>query len=203
MKQFILIIAFVLTTAFSLQAQAATRDEQRAEIQKMKTDVLSNLYQLAPGAEERIAKAAGYAVFSSADLAAIFVSGSYGHGIAHNNNNGDETYMQMASVGAGLGLGIKDFRAVFVFDNQQVYHDFTTTGLDLSGHVDIAAKGGNSGGAITGAEDVLPGVKVYQLTESGLLAQAMLKGTKYWRDRDLNAYDQSSENTTDGYQYNR
>jgi lipid-binding SYLF domain-containing protein len=193
MKQVIFLLALALVFGFFIPAQAATRDEQRMEIQKMRSTVLNKLYKAEPEAEEKIAQAAGYAVFSSADLAAIFVSGSYGHGLAHNNNNGSETYMQMASLGAGLGLGVKDFRAVFVFDNQKVFDDFVTTGLDLSGHVDIAAKGGGAGGAVSGAQDVLPGVRVYQLTESGLLAQVMLKGTKYWRDDDLNDYDRSSD----------
>lgn len=191
MKHFVLALALI--SAFAIPASAATRDEQRTEIQKMKSIVLNKLYIAAPEAERQIAKASGYAVFSSADLAAIFVSGSYGHGIAHNNDNGDETYMQMASAGVGLGLGVKDYRTIFVFDNPKVFRDFTTTGLDLSGHIDIAAKGGESGGAITGATNILPGVRVYQLTEAGLLAQVMLKGTKFWRDAELNSYDQSSD----------
>ena len=36
------------------------------------------------------------------------------------------------------------------------------------------------------ALDVMPDVKVYQLTETGLALQATLQGTKYWRDGDLN-----------------
>jgi lipid-binding SYLF domain-containing protein len=193
MKQFILMLALML--AFAIPAEAATVDEQRAEIQRVKSMVLDQLYQVQPSAKNEISKAAGYAVFSSADLAAVFFSGSYGHGLAHNNANGDETYMQMASAGIGLGLGVKDYRVVFIFDNQQALNDFTTTGLDLSGHIDVAVKQGSNGGALTGAADVLPGVRVYQLTQSGLLAQAMLKGTKYWRDDTLNDYIQSNSSS--------
>ncbi|MGK0501004.1 MAG: hypothetical protein ACJAYG_002658, partial [Oceanicoccus sp.] len=29
-------------------------------------------------------------------------------------------------------------------------------------------------------------ITVYQLTENGLALQAMVKGTKYWKDKDLN-----------------
>lgn len=193
MKQSILILAVAVVCAFSFQAEAATLGEQRSEIQTMKVEVLNKLYDVAPQAERQISNAAGYAVFSSADLAAIFVSGSYGRGVAHNNRNSDEIYMRMASLGGGLGLGVKDFRTVFIFDNPQSFHDFTTTGLDMSAHADIAVKGGEAGGALTGAVDILPGVRVYQLTEAGLLAQMMLKGTKYWRDEDLNQYEKSSD----------
>jgi lipid-binding SYLF domain-containing protein len=193
MKHSIFILAVAVVCVLAFQVQAATRGEQRTEIQTMKVDVLNRLYDVAPQAERQISEAAGYAVFSSADLAAVFVSGSYGRGVAYNNRNREEIYMRMASLGGGLGLGIKDFRTIFIFDNPQSFHDFTTTGLDLSAHADIAVKGGESGGALTGAVDVLPGVKVYQLTEAGLLAQMMLKGTKYWRDEDLNQYEKSSD----------
>jgi len=200
MKHLILAIAFLCL--LPTLAHAATRDEQRQEIQKMQSHVLARLYKAHPGAEQVIGKAAGYAVFSSADLAVIFFSGSVGHGLAHNNLDGKETYMQMASAGVGLGVGVKDFRAVFVFDTPAAYHDFVTTGLDLSGNLDVAAKQGRQGGSISGAQDVLPGVKVYQLTNTGLMAQAMLKGTKYWRDGDLNDYDKPDAATT-REQYNQ
>jgi lipid-binding SYLF domain-containing protein len=181
-----LILMLTLLFILPVTAHAASTAEKRAEIQKMQSHVLNQLYRAQPGAEREIANAAGYAVFSSADVAALFVSGSFGHGIAHNNRTGRETYMEMASAGIGLGIGIKDFRAVFIFSKPDAFHDFVDTGLDLSGHIDVAAKQGLHGRAITGATNILPGVRVYQLTENGLLAQAMLKGTKYWRDDELN-----------------
>jgi lipid-binding SYLF domain-containing protein len=199
MKKLILALALLCLLPFA--ASAENRKEERANIQRMQSDVLARLYRAHPGAEKEIAHAAGYAVFNSSDVAALFVSGSFGHGIAHNNRTGRETYMKMAAAGVGLGLGIKNFRAVFIFNNQDAYHDFVTTGLDLSGHADAIAKRGARGRSITGAADILPGVRVYQLTDTGLLAQVMLKGTKYWRDEDLNGYDRSSEVTR--YRYNQ
>ncbi len=193
MKHSIFIIALGMICALSTQAQAATQDEQRVAIQNMQVTVLNTLYHAQPSARQEIKKAAGYAVFSSAGVAAIYFSGSYGHGLAHNNHNGDETYMQMASAGVGLGLGVKDYRTVFIFKTSQALNDFETTGLDLSGNLDLAAKQGVKGGAVGGAQDILPGVRVYQVTETGLLAQVMLEGTKYWRDSALNEYDESSD----------
>jgi len=192
MKYFTSILLLAFTLAFSAQtAHAATRDEQRSEIQKMQTHVLDRLYEAHPGAEKKIANAVGYAVFSSADVAIGFFSGTYGHGIAHDNTTGQETYMQMAAAGVGLGLGVKDFRVVFVFNDAEAFNDFLKTGLDLSGHADLAAKQGAKGKAVGGEEDILPGVRVYQLTDTGLMAQAMLKGTKYWGDDELNQHDVS------------
>jgi lipid-binding SYLF domain-containing protein len=196
-----LILTLALACLLPVSAHAASLAEQRSAIQDMRRDTLTKLYQAQPGTDAEIKNAAGYAVFTSADIAAIFVSGTFGHGIAHDNRSGQETFMQMASAGVGLGIGVKDFRTIFVFNDPAAYDDFVNTGLDLSGHVDVAAKQGTSGGDITGAVDVLPGVRVYQLTDTGLLAQAMLKGTKYWRDSDLNDYQQHSE-AAPSYGYN-
>jgi lipid-binding SYLF domain-containing protein len=186
MKYLVFILAF-LVLALPLSAHAANSPaEQRAAINKMQDDALTKLFKLQPDAEREIKEAAGYAVFSSGELAIFWVSGGYGHGIAHNNKNGQNIYMQMAKAGVGLGLGAKDFDTVFVFHDAKSFYDFTTTGLDLTGSADATAKAGEKGAAMSGAADVLPGVRIYQLTDTGLMAQAMLQGTKYWRDEDLN-----------------
>lgn len=62
---------------------------------------------------------------------------------------------------------------------------FVTHGWEVGGHADAAAKAGDKGGALAG-EILLDGVTVYQLTENGLALQATVKGTKYWRDSELN-----------------
>lgn len=186
MKMKNLIMALTVACFLPVAAQAATRAEQRAEIQRTETAALNKLFQLEPEIQAEVQNAAGYAVFSSADVAILYVSGSYGHGLAHNNATGTDIYMNMASVGLGLGLGIKDYRVVFIFDTQEAFDKFVTEGLDLSGNLDAAAQKGTKGGSLSGVEDVLKNVKVYQMTDKGLMAQLMLKGTKYWTDKDLN-----------------
>ena len=51
--------------------------------------------------------------------------------------------------------------------------------------LDAAAKASDKGAAV-GGEAVLGGITIYQLTKSGLALQATVKGTKYWKDDDLN-----------------
>ncbi len=188
MRQSILTAA-VMTLAFvawPLSARADSPEDQRAAIQKMEGDTLARLYREKPDTQREIQSAVGYAVFSSGELAVLWISAGYGHGVAHNNNNAEDIYMQMAKGGVGLGLGAKDFNTVFVFHDAASFEKFTTTGLDLSGTADAAAKAGEKGGAVSGAADILPGTRIYQLTDTGLIAQAMLQGTKYWRDDALN-----------------
>ena len=106
--------------------------------------------------------------------------------LAHNNADNSDIYMQMASAGVGLGLGAKDYNTVFIFYDEKALHDFVTTGLDLSGTADAAAKVGEKGEAVSEGANALSGMRIYQMTDAGLIAQAMLQGTKYWRDDSLN-----------------
>lgn len=188
MKHIAIILAvFTYVATFpAFSAVPSTFAEQRAGIQKMEDETLARLYKERPETVKEIEEAVGYAVFSSGSLALVWVSGGYGHGVAHDNRSNKDIYMHMASAGVGLGLGAKDYNTVFVFHDASAFYDFTTTGLDLTGTADAAAKVGEKGDAIGGAADVLPGVRIYQLTDSGLMAQAMLQGTKYWRDEELN-----------------
>jgi lipid-binding SYLF domain-containing protein len=164
----------------------ADQAESRAKVKKMRTETLERLYKEDPGAKTNIDKSYGYAVFQSGGLNVILASLAYGYGIAHNNESHGDTYMEMASGGLGLGLGVKDYRLVFVFRTKDAFNGFVSHGWDFSGQADAAAKAGQAGGEISEAVDVMPGVKVYQLTENGLALQATLQGTKYWVDEDLN-----------------
>ena len=159
--------------------------EKRQSILTMKDETLAQLYRIRPEARAKIAAAPGYAVFSNANVNVILASFSGGRGVVVNTASGKNTYMKMGEAGLGFGAGIKDFRAVFVFHNRTTLDRFLSSGWEFGGHADAAAKAGDAGGALAG-ELLFDGITVYQLTQSGLALQATLKGTKYWKDDDLN-----------------
>jgi len=99
--------------------------------------------------------------------------------------------MKMISLGGGLGLGVKDFRVIFVFENDNALAHFLDSGWSGSAQGDAAAKAGDKGGAYSGAVEVAPGVWVYQITKNGLALQLTLQGTKYYKDDDLNKTSKS------------
>ena len=166
----------------------ASADEKRTEVRKMRDEVLAELYKLHPEAKTKIKKAAGYAVFSNVGVNLIFASVAGGSGIVVKSGflSDTETFMKMGSAGIGLGLGVKDFRAVFIFMEKEKLQDFVDKGWDFSGQADAAAKSDNKGAAASGAGSLVPGVEVYQITKNGIALQATLQGTKYWKDKDLN-----------------
>jgi lipid-binding SYLF domain-containing protein len=163
-----------------------TKAEQQAAIRNEAQATLAKLYKAHPAAKSVIQKAAGYAAFDNFGMHLFLLSTARGKGVAVSNATKKETFMKMLSVGAGVGLGAKDFRVLFVFQTPQALDGFINSGWDADAHAEAIAKSGQKGGAFEGAISASPGVWVYQLTETGLAAQATLQGTKYYKEDSLN-----------------
>jgi lipid-binding SYLF domain-containing protein len=161
-------------------------DKERAEIRQASSETLAALYSANPEAKSLIGKAAGYATFSNFGMKILFVGGGKGKGLVVDNKTRRETFMNMGEAQAGLGMGAKKFRVVFVYQTAQVMNDFVESGWTFGGQATAAAKVEDKGGAMQGAAAVAPGVWMYQLTDKGLAAEITAKGTKYWKDKELN-----------------
>ncbi|WP_457595799.1 hypothetical protein [Hydrogenimonas sp.] len=158
----------------------------RQEIRKMSEETLRMLYRYAPEARQQIKNAYGYATFSNVGVNLFLLSTENGSGLAHNNRTGKDIFMKMFSGGVGVGLGVKDFRIVFIFDNKKAFDDFVNSGWEANAQADAAAKSDKKGAAASAAITVAPGVRLYKLTKNGLALQATIQGTKYWKDDELN-----------------
>jgi lipid-binding SYLF domain-containing protein len=181
-----LVWALVALVAMSGLAEATTREEKQEEIRAMAKRTLDRLYFVQPTARGVVEHAAGYAVFSNFGMKIFVAGGGTGDGVAVDNKSGAETFMKMAEIQAGLGFGIKKFRVVFVFENEQALGRFVESGWEFGGEATAAAQISGMGDAYAGAYSVSPGVWMYQLTDTGLSLQLTLKGAKYWKDADLN-----------------
>jgi len=191
-KFFITTIAITLLLGFTVTAAplwAATKEEikqEKADIRKMAKETLARLYKVQSLAKEVISKSAGHAVFSNFGMKIFVAGGGSGNGIVFDKKTKKETFMKMIEVQAGLGIGIKKFRLVWVFENRKDLTDFINSGWEFSGQTSVAAKLDDEGGAFAGAMSVSPGIWLYQLTDDGLALELTGKGTKYYKDDDLN-----------------
>ena len=161
-------------------------EDQKSELREARSAALDKLYEEKPHAREEVQSAVGYAVFSSVGVNLFVVATERGGGILHDNQSGDDTYMKMFSAGGGMGMGVKDFDAIFIFHTETAMQKFTTEGWDFTGKADMSAESGDKGMGEEAALTVVPGTTIYQLTEAGLALQATLQGTKFWIDEDLN-----------------
>jgi lipid-binding SYLF domain-containing protein len=170
----------------SLATAGDSPDQKREKTRKMAAQTLQDLYKMQPSAQAAIQKSAGYAVFNNMGTNLLLLSTARGAGIAVNTRTKQETFMKMISAGAGLGVGVKDYRVIFVFENDKALSQFLDSGWSGSAQTDAAAKAGKKGASYSGAVEVAPGVWVYQITKNGLALQLTLQGTKYYKDDDLN-----------------
>jgi lipid-binding SYLF domain-containing protein len=176
----------VILLAAGLASAGDSPDQKREKTRKMATETLQNLYKLEPSSQAAVKNAFGYAVFDNRGMNVLLLSTARGSGLAVNNNTKQETFMKMGSVGAGLGIGVKGYVVVFIFENDKALAHFLDSGWSGSGQADAAAKVGDKGGAYSGAAEVAPGVWVYQITKNGLALQLTLQGTKYSKNDELN-----------------
>lgn len=161
-------------------------EEARADVRTVANNTLQELYAKQPDAKRAVEGAAGYAVFSNFGMKILVAGGGKGEGVAVNNQTREEIFMRMAEVQAGLGFGAKKFRLVWVFETQAAFDSFVNNGYQFGGHAALAAKAAGMGGGMAGAASVSPGVWIYQITDDGIAAELTVKGTKYYRDKELN-----------------
>jgi lipid-binding SYLF domain-containing protein len=163
-------------------AVAGTKqDEKRGAINSMAKQSLETLFTEDPGARKLYDEAVAYAVFDSLKIA-VGISGGGGVGVAVDKASGEHTYMKMGTAGIGLGLGGKSFQIIFLFENDKAFRKFIDKGWQAETSAGAAA--GTKGKDV--ASSFIHGVAIYQLTNKGLIAQADVSGTKFWKAKKLN-----------------
>ena len=178
--------AIASAVCFAGAANAASPDEQRAEIRRMAMSTLDQLYAAQPSARAAIQKAAGYGVFSQISTKILLAGGGGGKGLVVDTISDQETFMLMAMLQAGYGMGITKSHLVWVFERESNLQDFVNNGLILGADVNLQVNPGVGGDMYQGAVQVQPGVWLYQLSDAGLALDLTVEGTKYFKDPDLN-----------------
>jgi lipid-binding SYLF domain-containing protein len=180
------VLLVLLAASLPMAALAKSVEEDRAKVREQSREVLELLYEAQPGAKQAIAKSKGYATFSRWGVTLGPVGGGFGRGLAVAKPSGKQTFMRFLEGSASLGLGVKKYGLVFVFETDKALADFVEKGWTASAQATAAAKSDKAGTAFDGATSVAPGVWLYQITDRGLAAELSIKGTKYYRDTSLN-----------------
>jgi lipid-binding SYLF domain-containing protein len=187
----LLLFLTIGTTATYAQDENYAKKEkkiakQKKKIQKGKTKGLQELYKIEPSAKNKIARSYGYAVFTNTGVNLLVLSSASGKGLAIDNSTGEETYMKMISLGAGIGIGLKSYFGIFIFENKSGFDYFLDNGWSADGQADATADLGEDGISASTAMNIAPGVILYQIADKGFAAQATVQGTKFIVDDDLN-----------------
>jgi len=156
-------------------------ESKRMKLDEMADEALQKLFAEHSKSKELYDVSFGWAVFDNLKLAFGF-SGGGGNGVAKVRESGKATYMKMGTAGVGLGLGANKYQVIFIFQDSQTYDNFVNKGWQADAGA-TASAGTNAAEVKTG---FVNGIAIYQMTEKGLMANADIAGTKYWKNDKLN-----------------
>jgi lipid-binding SYLF domain-containing protein len=166
-------------------AFAATKAEKQAEALKATSAARDRIYAKNPALKADVAKAAGYAVFTTYGVSFI-VGGSGGTGVVHDNKTSNNTFMKIGGASAGFQLGAVENDVLVIFKSAAAMQGFVKNGWGATGGVAAGAAidgkgaGGGQGGTPMGE------VQTFTLTKNGLEAGLSIGGVKAWKDDELN-----------------
>ena len=166
-------------------AFAKDKAAEQAEIRSKAAQALEDFYKADSSLKDAVAKAPGYAVFTTFGLT-LGVGGAGGKGIAHDNTSNKDVFMSVAQASAGLQVGASDTRYLFVFSSPKALSDFIEKGWDASGSAGAGAGAGGSAANAGAGAGGFTGGKQYTLTKAGLQVGVAVAGLKAWKDKDLN-----------------
>jgi lipid-binding SYLF domain-containing protein len=187
MKWHHLLTAGVLTLSLAA-GNALAQDEKakkQAEIKKVTQTSLEKFYKAKPELKGEVAKAPGYAVFTTYGLSFIF-GGAGGKGLAHDNKTKKVTYMDMAQASVGLQAGAAESETLIIFKNAKALQNFIDKGWEAGGGGAAQAGAGGKSVGVAGGEQAIADASYYTLTKNGLQAGVAVAGTKFWKDKELN-----------------
>src|ERR1017187_6858986 len=119
--------------------------EKRQVVIKQRDEMLAELYKTKPELKDRIPKAVGYATFKQTEMNLFLLASGRGYGVLRDNKTGKDTFMCVASLGTGVGMGVKDLRVIFIFNDPMVMQGFVEQGIQFGGKGDVSAKYKNTG----------------------------------------------------------
>ena len=180
------LLVFAVGCAGTKSKSQSEKDAARDSLRAMTERTLTMLYQDDPAAKGAVADAAGYAVFSDFGFKVVFMGGAHGKGLAVNKTTKQETFMKMLELQPGLGVGAEKYHLVFIFENPDAFNKFVTSGWELGTNAMAAAKDKSEGGGAAGAVIFRNGIKMYQLSNTGVIVGVSITGAKYYKDDDLN-----------------
>jgi lipid-binding SYLF domain-containing protein len=179
----ILTVAAVALSFVATGALAQDKAKKQAEVRAKAEQSLEDFYKANPPLKAMVAKAPGYAVFTTYGFS-FLLGGSGGKGIVHDNKTKKNTYMDLASASAGLQIGADESRYLFIFKDAKAMKHFIDSGW-VAG-TEGGAGGGTNKASGGGTAGVFSGGEFYSLTNKGFQASGNISGTKVSKDKELN-----------------
>jgi lipid-binding SYLF domain-containing protein len=177
--------AFLVLALAAGTAVAQDKAKKQAEVRAGVKTALERFYKAEPRLKGEVAKAPGYAVFTTYGLS-FLIGGAGGKGLVHDNKTGKDTFMDMGQASAGLQIGASETQHLIVFKTPAAMNNFVEKGWEFGAGGGASAGTGKQSVGGGAGENVIADALFYTITKTGFEAGGAVAGTKVWKDKELN-----------------
>ena len=155
-------------------------EEKRDFLAEAEQKTLAELIEKRPETQAEMDRSVGHAVFSNRLAKIPFVGAGDGIGVVFDKNTGERTYLKVQRLDVGGGLGVREYRLVVVFFEEESLKKMAGGKLELSAGAEVGAGKGEVG---LGTEGVSGKQKekfvLYQLSDTGVTATITVRLIRY------------------------
>jgi len=178
-KLLVVVVPLLIATGCATYG-SMTVDEKRAHLVELEEKTMVELVESYPQAKEDLENAVGYAIMSNAATKVPFVGGGEGIGVVVDSRTDERTYLRLTRFDVGGGLGVRKFRVVVVFFDEEVMKKLASGKLELGAGAEAGAGSkdvGTGAGGVAGSRNEKRAI--FQLSDTGAAVTFTVHLIKY------------------------
>ena len=176
----VMLAAFLAASCSSSTYSSMSVQEKRDFLAGVEQKTLAELIEKSPEIQAEMDRSVGHAVFSNRSAKIPFVGAGEGIGVVLDKKTGERTYLKVRRLDVGGGLGVREYRLVVVFFEEEPLKKLAGGKLELAAGAEAGAGKGDVG---LGTEGISGKQKeklaLYQLSDKGVSATITVRLIRY------------------------
>ena len=174
------ILVALLVASCSSTHRSMSVEEKRDFLAEAEQKTLAELIEKRPETQAEMDRSVGHAVFSNRSAKIPFIGAGDGIGVVFDKKTGERTYLKVQRLDVGGGFGIREYRLVVVFFEEEPLEKLAGGKLELAAGAEAGAGKGDVG---LGTEGISGKQKeklaLYQLSDTGVSATITVRLIRY------------------------
>ena len=173
-------LAALLVASCSSTHRSMSVEEKRDLLAEIEQKTLAELIEKRPETQAEMDRSVGHAVFSNRLAKIPIVGVGEGIGIVFDKKTGERTNLKVQRLDVGAGLGVREYRLVVVFFEEEPLKKLAGGKLELTAGAEMGAGKGDVGlgtEAVSGKRNEK--FIIYQLADTGVSATITVRLIRY------------------------